>query len=393
MIHPDDALRLIESIECRLGSETVALASALGRIPAEELRARVDQPPFDKATMDGFAYAGAEGSMAESGASFEVVDAVAAGAPPPSPLSAGECVRIMTGAPVPVGACAVHRLERAEFAGSRMVVASREDEINIIRRGANRRAGDPLISRRPLKPQDLALLASDGIAEIRVVARPRVAVLSTGCELRSPGEELAPGAIYDSNGRLLVALAEASGCSAVFSGVVPDDEGALREAVRAASAGADLLLVSGGVSAGDFDFVPSALESSGFDLLFHGVAVRPGKPVLLARRGGLFVFGLPGNPVSAFVDFELFAKCLIRRFAGLIHEPKLVRVRLGAPVSREVADRVEFRPLELRGGLAHPLRYTGSTMLDVLPRTDALARLEIGQREMPKGAEILARFL
>ena len=393
MIHPDEAVRLIDRLDCRLGAERLPLASALGRVPSEGIHAFLDQPPFDKATMDGFAYATADGAAAGPGASFAIVDAIAAGSPPPPPLAAGECVRIMTGAPVPAGACAVHRLERSEVAGARFSIAAREDDLNIVRRGANRRAGDSLFPRRRLRPQDIALLASDGAAEVGVVSRPRVAVLSTGCELRSPGEVLSPGSIYDSNGPLFVAQAETAGCEASFEGIVPDDEGALRAAIGAASEGADLLIISGGVSAGDFDFVPEALERSGFSVLFRKIAMRPGMPALLCRRGGKFAYGMPGNPVSAFVNFEVIVKPLLSRFAGLVYEPDLARVRTGAAILREVAERVEFLPVELRDGIASPLRYTGATMLDALSRADALVRLEIGQREIPEGAETLARLL
>jgi molybdopterin molybdotransferase len=398
MIHPDDAIRLINEQGCRLGSETVVLAEALGRIPARAVAARLDQPGFDKATMDGFAYRAADGAMADAGAGFELVDSIPAGSPPPAPLAAGRCARIMTGAPLPEGASAVHRLERAEASGGRVYLSSREDDLNIVRRGANRRSGDPLVSRRPLRPQDIALLASDGLADIEVVARPRVAVISTGCELRPAGDDLALGSIYDSNGPLLASLAREAGCAAAFAGIVTDDEGALVEAVSSASRSADLILLSGGVSAGDFDFVPAALERLGFGILFHKVAVRPGKPFLFARRGALFACGMPGNPVSAFIDFKLFVMPLIMRFAGLPYAPPLAYARMGAAAERaaaerEAADRVEFLPVELREGRAYPLRYTGSTMLDVLSRADAFVRLEIGQREIPEGAEAIARLV
>ena len=413
-IHPDAALRIVEGLVCRLGSERVSLAEALGRFPAEEPVAVLEQPPFDKATMDGYAYASSDGGMAEAGAEFELVGSLAAGDPPPPPLVAGSCVRIMTGAPVPEGAVAVHRFERSRLEGHRLILERREDDLNIVRRGANRRAGDVLFPRRRLRPQDLALLASDGLGTIEVVRRPRVVVLSTGNELRAPGSvaaaDLSAGAIYDSNGSLLAAQAESAGCEVSFAGIVRDEEAALREAVVAASRQADLLIVSGGVSAGSFDYVPSVLEAAGYVFLFRKIAVRPGMPAILGRlepgatRGGEggagtsriaagFVYGMPGNPVSAFVNFELFVKPLIWRFAGLSYEPPVARAVLASAVRRDVAERVEFLPVEFDGTKAFPLRYTGSTMLDALSKADALVRLEIGQREIPEGAEVLARLI
>jgi molybdopterin molybdotransferase len=393
MIHPDDAIRLIGSLDIRLGSEKIDLAAALGRVPASAPVSLVDRPPFDKSTMDGFAYRSPDGGMAGPGEAFVLVGSVAAGSPPPRPLAAGECVRIMTGAPVPEGASAVHRLERSEASGGRVLLSAAEDAVNIIRRGANGRSGEELLPRRPLSPQDIGLLAAGGIAEIEAVRRPRVRVLSSGDELRAAGRALGPGLIYDSNGPLLVAQAALAGCLASFEGIVPDDETALRDAIGAASRDADLIIVSGGVSAGDFDFVPKALERAGFSVLFRGLAMRPGMPALLGRRAGTFAYGMPGNPVSAFVNFEMMVKPLLWRLAGIVYEPRTARVRMAEAVSRVDAERVEFLPVEIRGGLVFPLRYTGSTMLEAIVRASALVRLEIGQSGITEGSETDARLL
>jgi molybdopterin molybdotransferase len=299
----------------------------------------------------------------------------------------------MTGAPVPEGASAVHRLERSEASGGRVLLSAAEDAVNIIRRGANGRSGEELLPRRPLSPQDIGLLAAGGIAEIEAVRRPRVRVLSSGDELRAAGRALGPGLIYDSNGPLLVAQAALAGCLASFEGIVPDDETALRDAIGAASRDADLIIVSGGVSAGDFDFVPKALERAGFSVLFRGLAMRPGMPALLGRRAGTFAYGMPGNPVSAFVNFEMMVKPLLWRLAGIVYEPRTARVRMAEAVSRVDAERVEFLPVEIRGGLVFPLRYTGSTMLEAIVRASALVRLEIGQSGITEGSETDARLL
>jgi len=391
LLHPDDALRLIDSIDLRLPPERVALAAALGRIPLRDAVSLLDQPPFDKATMDGFAYAIAGGGLAETGDSFALVGLSAAGAPPSPALSPGQCVRIMTGAPVPEGACAVHRVELAEVEGDRVRIAAREIEANIRRRGDNSRAGAELFPKRPLRPQDLALLAANGIVEIEVAKRPRAVVVSTGDELEAAGDQLAPGRIYDSNGPLLVAQAAAFGCEASFGGIVDDDEEALREAIASAAERADLVLVSGGVSAGDFDFVPRAFERCGFSPLFRGLAMRPGRPAMLARRGAVLGYGMPGNPVAAFVNFEVLVKPLLRRISGHGYEARIEPARLASALSRRETDRVEFLPVSLARGVAAPLRYTGSTMLDVLARADAFVRLEIGQADIAGGTEVDAR--
>jgi molybdopterin molybdotransferase len=390
-MHPDDAIRLIESLDVRLPSETVSLADALGRVPVLTPVTLLDQPPFDKSTMDGFAYASAEENLADTGDSFILAGTAAAGSPPRPPLAAGECLRIMTGAPLPKGTFAVHRLERSEVSDGRVRILAREDEVNIARRGANSREGEELFPLRPLRPQDIALLAANGIANIEVIRRPRVRVLSTGNELRAAGQSLCPGLIYDSNGPQLVAQAAAFGCDAIFGGIVSDDEDALRDAIVQAAEHADLVIASGGVSAGDLDFVPMAMERAGFSALFRALAMRPGMPALLCRRGAVFAYGMPGNPVSSFVNFELVVKPLLMRFSGLRYEPRLETARMGKAVSRRDAGKIEFLPVRLEGGIAYPLRYTGSTMLDVLARADALIRLEAGQCEAAEGTEVHAR--
>jgi molybdopterin molybdotransferase len=344
--------------------------------------------------MDGFAYASADGGLARAGDSFRLVGSIAAGSAAAARLERGDCARIMTGAPVPEGAAAVHRLELASASADRVAILEPESAPNIVRRAANRPAGQPLFGRRLLRAQDLGILAANGIAEIEVVRRPIVRVLSTGDELvAADGSPLGPGRIYDSNGPQLVAQAEAAGCEASFAGIVPDDEGSLRAAIAQAAATADLVILSGGVSAGDFDFVPAASEREGFRALFRGIAMKPGKPAFLARRDSRFLYGVPGNPLAAFVNFEVLIRPLIARLCGLRYEPGTARVRLGAAISRREADRVEYLPVELRGGIASPLRCSGSGMLDALAGADALVRLEAGRARAEAGEEFDARLV
>ncbi len=394
MIHPDEALRIIDSIEVRLSTERVPIDRALGRIPARDPVSRVDQPPFDKATMDGFAYAPEGGCLAEVGEKLQVVGSIAAGEIPALRLGPGECVRIMTGAPLPEGASAVHRLERATESAGSVVITRREDEPNVIRRAMNRAAGEIIFSRRPLKAQDIGILAANGIAEIEVVRKPIVRIISTGNELVPAGSSpTAPGLIYDSNGPQLVAQAVSAGCDAAFAGIVRDDESRLAAALDRAAAEADLVVVSGAVSAGDFDYVPTASERAGFSMLFHRIAMKPGKPAFFGRRGDRFVYGVPGNPVAAFVNFDVMIRPLLFRLCGLSYRPALVRVRAGSTISRRELERVEYLPVEIKGGSAFPLRYTGSTMLDALTAADALVRLEIGAARIEAGEEIDARLI
>ncbi len=391
MTHPDEALALIARQEVSIlpeEPEAVPLARALGRVLARDLPATIDQPPFDKSAMDGFAWGGTPSD------SFRILGTLAAGRVEDRHLAPGDCVRIMTGAPLPPGAERVQRVEWTEETDGRVRFIRRESSDNVIRRGVNQKSGDLLLGRRILRPADIGILASSGYASVPVQRKPVVGILSTGDELRTPGEPLAPGTIYDSNGPQLAAQAAAAGCEVRSYGRFPDEPEALEAAVRTALGECDLVLLSGGVSMGDFDYVPRVLARNGVQKIFHNLAMKPGKPTYLGRRGNVFALGLPGNPVSTFVNFELMAKAVLALLRGLPPEVPVVRARLAVEVSRRDAERVEFLPARLdSGGEIRALRYSGSSMLGVLAEANALLRLEIGQKILERGAQIDARLL
>ena len=397
LLHPDEALRLIEGFSYEPQVETVSLSEALGRALVEDLPASVDQPPFDKSAMDGFAY-GEPGP----GDEWRVVELVPAGSGSSRLLGRGECARIMTGAPIPAGARAVQRVEwtaAASGPGGETIVrfVKRESGDNIIRRAENQRAGDLLLARRILRPQDIGILASSGYGRVPVARRPVVGILSTGDELAPAGAPVGPFAIFDSNGPLLAAGARACGCVAREYPIVRDERGPLDEAVARALDECDVLLASGGVSVGDFDYMPRALAAAGVEQRFHGLAMRPGKPTFYGLKGDKAAFGLPGNPVSVFANFEIMVKAHLYRRMGLRYAPRFAAARLAAPLSRRATERVDLIParLEISGGetLAQPLPYRGSSMLSVLAEADCLLRMEIGEEQIEAGRVVLARLV
>ena len=264
-------------------------------------------------------------------------------------------------------------------------------------------------------PQDIGILAAAGIAEPEVAVRPRVVVVSTGNEVVGVGKERTAAAIYDSNGPQLRAQAQAFGCLAEYWGIVPDDRGLLATTLSRALGAADIVLISGGVSMGDFDLVPAVLSDLGVEPVYHSIKMRPGKPSYLGVMGNTAVFALPGNPVSTFVNFEILVKPYIRVMTGAQEgEGSLVvPCRLEKALERTLCDRVEFWPAKLTIETHHasdaeisadsakkeptlcatPLEYGGSSMINILSEANVLLRMEIGQTELKSGEIVNARLI
>ncbi len=399
-IHPDEALKLVmeagASASNDIEVERIPISAGLGRYLTGTIVSAIDHPPFDKSAMDGFAVSGKSGD-----AVYEIIESVPAGKAPSSRPGPGQAVRIMTGAPLPLKTAFVQRLEWTEKAGNSprgmpLVRFLRPESVdNVIRRGENLSAGAKLLGPGVIGPQEIGILASAGISQVDVARRTRIAVISTGDELRAAGEHLDIASIYDSNGPQLTAQCIQAGASPEFFGIARDEPDALMTVLSRAVRDFDLVLVSGAVSLGDFDLVPSTLEELGVRTVFHGVMMRPGKPTYFGTMGKKAVFGLPGNPVSTFVNFEVFVKPYLMARLGLGHTADLIRARLGSRLARRGSDRVEYLPAILRkepgGMVAKPLSYHGSSMLAVLAEADCLLRMEAGIEEIAEGEMVDAR--
>lgn len=358
------------------GTETVALDGAVGRVLAADLASPIDVPAHDNSAMDGFAYAG--GAMHPGVATpLRCVATVYAGAPYPGTVATGDCVRIMTGAVMPAGTDTVVPQELCSVAGDRVTIAP--DTVapgeNRRRRGEDLAAGRAaLAAGRVLQPADIGLAASLGIAELTVVRRLRVALFSTGNELRTPGQPLAPGCIYDSNRASLRAALQRLGVDVVDLGLVADDRGALETALGQALSQADAVLTSGGVSVGDADYTRDVLARLG-EVAFWKVAMRPGRPFAFGalRRTGdatappAFLFALPGNPVAALVTFYAFARDALRVLAGAQPLPRPVLQARSVQAIRKRPGRTEFqRAVVEPGAKGWQVRLTGSQGAGVL---------------------------
>ncbi|MEE8590943.1 MAG: molybdopterin molybdotransferase MoeA [Spirochaetia bacterium] len=388
MLDPDAALKILEEIELTPRVEVVPITEAHGRVLAEQVRARVDSPPFPKAAMDGFAL-----QSADSSDRYQIVEVIAAGVVPQEKIETGRCSKIMTGAMMPEGADKIVRVEFTEEVDGWVRVVKPEPYANIILRGENLKAGVPLLKAKVLSAQDIGVLASQGFEAVPVAIMPLVGIITTGSELRGVGEELEAGEIYNSNGPQLCAQVAAMKARRRYYGVVPDDPEQLAAMAELALRDCDVLLLSGGVSMGDLDFVPDVLKSLGAEIRFHKLAVKPGKPTLFACKGRSFVFGLPGNPVSTFIIFEVFVKTFLFRWMGLSYRPRVVTGVLAESLSRRDGERLEYRPVRLEGSRIHPLSYHGSSHLSALREAEGLIRIERGTTRIEQGSELDVRLL
>jgi len=318
MIPLDEARVYVFEHVSPLAAREVAPAEAVGCVTAAAVTSAATIPPFDNTAMDGFALRAVDTAGAnEQPVSLVIVGTVAAGPGNLPTVGEGEAVRIMTGAPIPPGADAVVMVERTAAEGHLVEVQAEVEAGNHIRRsGEDVQPGDVVIDAGILvTPAHLGVLLSVGCASLPVVPRPRVAVMSTGDELVADGSPLRPGQIVDSNRPTLLALVEAAGFTAVDGGLVADDEQAIDAALRSAVAECDAVVTTGGVSMGDFDYVKVVLDRIG-DMRWMQVAIKPAKPLAFGTVDGTPVFGLPGNPVSSMVSFELFARPALRRMMG-----------------------------------------------------------------------------
>jgi molybdopterin molybdotransferase len=436
MISPDEAWQRIAAAAAPLGSERLPRRATAGRVLAEPLLATVDVPGGDVSAMDGYAVAG----EVAAGARLPVAATIAAGDPPGFALPPGHAARIMTGAPVPQGADRVIPVEDTEASADEPPGSTAEDTgrqtsqvdaatvppdgarvqasgaraprlggapgtvllraavkagEHIRRRGEIQRAGDPLLNAGALlTPGALALVATHGHGELPVWRTPRVAVLATGDEVVPPEQVPGPGQLRDSHTDFLLAAGAALGLRFTALGIAPDRAAELTERIAAGLAAADVLLICGGVSMGEFDLVEGALERLGCRRRFDAVAVQPGKPLVFATHPGGLVFGLPGNPASVMVDFWLFVRPALARLAGREDAwwRPVVVATLAAPLpgagsrDRFVAAEVTWGAAPDGGPLARPLLPKGSHDLAAYAHGTALLRTRAGAPPAPAGA-------
>jgi molybdopterin molybdotransferase len=367
---------------------TAAMSSSLGQVLAADIAADLDSPPFDKSMMDGYAI-----HTADVPGGFGVLrlsGQIAAGQAASLTLHTATAIRIFTGAPIPKGANAVVMQERTTLQGDDVTVNDPGITTgkNILRRGAEMKAGDiALPAGTLLTPAAFGLLAAVGKTTVPAYPRPKVCVLATGDELVEARKTPGPGQIRNTNGPMLMAQAARAGALPRYLGIAPDDETALKSYISEGLTTSNVLVLAGGVSVGKLDLVPNVLADLGVQSHFHKVRMKPGKPLFFGTRGEVMVFGLPGNPVSAFVGFELFVRPALRVLAGHADRHVIERLPLTKPLTAN-HDRPTYHPAKLAANGIEPLPWFGSPDLRGMLNADAFILIPPGEVKFEAGTDV-----
>ncbi len=382
MILFNDALNIVLNTNVQMGIESVDLHAAIGRVLSKNIISDINMPPFDKAAMDGFAIC-----ESDINNQLTIIETVAAGQTPTKKVKKGEATRIMTGAPVPEGADFVIQVELSEMADTEKVRFTGHPKNNIIALAEDIKTGDTVLKKgQKIDARHIAVLASVGITKPMVYKQPKIGIISTGNELVEPQNKPGLSQIRNSNGHQLVAQALQCNALVEYFGIVEDNHKKTYNVIKKGVDTCDILLLTGGVSMGDFDFVPKIMTDLGINILFDRVAVQPGKPTTFGKKGDKFIFGLPGNPVSSFVQFEIFVKPLLKKITNQQYKPDLVKLPLGADFKRRKSERKAFIPVKiLDNSEVFTTEYHGSAHIYALPNANGLAVIEKGIKELKKG--------
>lgn len=391
MISFEQAYEIVMSRARVLGAEPVDLRDGLNRILAQEVCADSDIPPFDKSAMDGYAC-----KRADLPGPLRVIEVVQAGAAPRKTVGPGECAKIMTGAPIPSGADWVVMIEDTETDTEGAVRVTRPSKQHHVRyKGEDARAGAEVL--RPgtkLGPQHLATLATVGCVRPLVAVRPRVGIIATGDELVEPNQLPGPGQIRTSNSPQIRAHAESTGAVITYYGIARDREEVIEAVLRRAESENDVVLLSGGVSKGDFDFVPAIMTKLGFEILFDAIAMKPGKPTTFAVSPRAYCFGLPGNPVSTFVQCGILVKPFLYALMGHRYRAPQSWLPLAEDLRDHSAGRETWVPVRVTDeDTVRRCEYHGSAHITGLCEADGFVVIPPGTDGIEKGSLVCVRSI
>ncbi len=389
MILFDEAYKIVMNSARQLPSENAHIHKALNRILAEDIIADTDMPPFNKSAMDGYAC-----KRADLNKDLTVLETIQAGILPTKEISSGCCSKIMTGSVMPKGADCVIMVEYTErIAENKIRFIGKNTADNLCKRGEDVRVGDKVIAKGTLiQPQHIAILATFGYHNPLVSCRPKVGIIATGNELVEPKEKPSMAKIRNSNSYQLYAQTIQAGAKPIYFGIAYDTEQSTENLLDKAFAECDVVLLSGGVSMGDFDVVPDVLKKKDIKILFDGIAVKPGRPTVFGKSEKVFCFGLPGNPVSTFTIFELIVKPFLHKSMGRDFIIKNISAPLEDKISRKNTEREVWLPVCITSkGTVKQIAYHGSGHSQSLVYADGLIVLPVGVSELEKGALVNVR--
>jgi molybdopterin molybdotransferase len=341
----------------------------------------MEMPPFDKSAVDGYAY-----RYEDIDLSLEIIETVQAGKMPQKTVQSGQCTQIMTGAPVPIGANRVVPVEDIEIIDHKLSIKKKEQKINISFRAEDVKEGQVVLNKGLLiKPQHIAVFAVVGYTNVLTYKIPKVGIISTGDELVEPDQKPGLSKIRNSNSYQLMSQVTAMGALPSYYGIAKDTEEDTYLKISTALRENDVILLTGGVSVGEFDFVADVITRIGFDIQFESIAVTPGKPTTFATLNKNFCFGLPGNPVSSFVQFELLIKPFLYGMQGYDFKRVEIKLPMGLDYKRKNSTRRYFLPVTIKNGEIFPVEYHGSAHIHSLTTAHGLISLASGTSLLKKG--------
>jgi len=390
MIPFDEAYDIVSAHTLDVGAEPLSIQHCVGRILAQNVTADMDFPPFDKSAMDGYACR-AEDIFHP----LDVLETIAAGTPPGKEVGARQCSKIMTGAKLPEGADSVFMVEQSEEqADGTVCYTGTKVPGNICRQGEDIKTGDVVLEAgTKIAPAHIAVLAGVGCVVPIVAKLPKVGILVTGSELVDPSRKPSEAQIRETNGFQLRAQLETIGIGCSYYGVVEDDEAKIEATLLQAMGENDVVLICGGSSVGDFDFVPVLLERHCEKMLIEKINIKPGKPLMFATHSGGVCFGMPGNPVSTYVLTELLVKPYLLQSMGYAENPRTVPMKLNKDLKIRCARRQTFIPVQLVDGGVERVAFHGSAHIHAMCNADGLVDLPEGENFYEAGSMINVRLL
>jgi len=385
----DDAFEIVMSAARRLGTERVGIDRALNRILAEDVISDIDMPPFNKSTMDGFAC-----RRADLANELSIIETIPAGYAPGKSIGTYQCAKIMTGAVVPEGADCVIMVEYTEnVAENRIRFTSSTTENNICLRAEDTKKGDVILrAGEIIKAGHIAVLATVGCIKPSVALQPRVGIIATGDELVEPSRQPTACQIRSSNAFQLAAQVIGASAIATNYGIAADTKEAIDGMVKKGMRQNDVVILSGGVSVGDYDFVREVLKENNVRLLFEKIAVNPGRPMVFGISNDAFCFGLPGNPASTFIMFELLVKPFLYKMTGHDFKPVVFQKSLESTITRKKTERDSWLPVIFKeNGKIASIEYHGSAHINALCKADGLVCMPAGVAEIKEGTAVTVR--